>query len=172
MMMKIKWVIARFIERLGFAGYLVVAAAIGLCLVYSLVLLPTKQQLLSIPSSHQSPIQPIQQLTPEEELNQFVTQFPKSNQRVNNIQTIINTASEMGLGLDNIAYKTSHTKEELLSHYHIDFILVGRYQDVRQYLATVMTKMPFASLDALHMDRQSVEQDFIRTRVRLTLHFS
>jgi len=171
-MMRLRWILSRFFERLGFAGYLAIAAALGLGLVYFFAWHPTKQALLSVMNKNQAQVEQVSSLSPEEALSQFSTQFPKKNDRVKSIQTIINTAAEMGLGLDSIAYKTTQAQDDLFNHYHVDFNLVGDYADVRQYLATVMAEMPYISLDTLAMDRQDIEDDFIRTRVRFTMHFS
>jgi hypothetical protein len=172
MMMRIHWFVSRVLERLGLAGYIAIGSVLALLLVYFFSWQPTQQALQSVEDANNAQHMPVNNQNPEEALSQFVASFPNHNNRVQSIQTIIDTAEKMGLGLDNIAYKTTQTQDDLLSHYHVDFNLIGDYVDVRQYLAAVMAKMPNVSLDTLVMDRQNIEQDFIRTRVRLTLHFS
>lgn len=171
-MMWLRWAISRFIERLGFSGYVAIVAALGIGLVYFFALNPTKKALLAFKNNNQVQIEQVKHLSPEEELSQFISQFPRNSVRVKSIQTIINGATEHGLGLDSISYKTTSIQNDLLNHYHVDFNLVGGYSDVRAYLANVMAEMPNISLDKLTMDRKDIEDDYIRARVRLTMHFS
>ena len=170
-MMWLRWTLSRVFERLGFAGYVAIIAALGIVFVYLFALQPTKKALLSV-INNKAQVEQVNKLSPEEELSHFVSQFPKNKVRIKSIETIINTATENRLGLDNISYKTTKVQGDLFNHYHVDFNLVGDYADVRSYLANVMAEMPYISLDKLAMDRKDIDDDYIRVRVRFTMHFS
>lgn len=172
MMMRFNWILSRTIERLGLAGLMALSALLALLCMVFFALLPAKQSLSAMETINISNQANPSRLSPEEALNAFVARFPNNAQRVAGIRTIVDTAAAMGLGLDNIAYKTKMIQGDRLNHYHVDFNLVGNYADVRQYLASVMADMPTASLDSLSMDRQDTEQNYIQARVRLTLHFA
>ncbi|HSR01526.1 MAG TPA: hypothetical protein VLM20_01930, partial [Methylophilaceae bacterium] len=155
-MMWLRWTIFRFLERLGFAGYVAIVAALGIGVVYFFGIHPTKNALQLVLNKNQVQVEQTKNQSPEEELSQFVSQFPRNNVRVKSIQTIIDGATENGLGLDSISYKSTKLQDDLFNHYHVDFNLVGNYEDVRSYLAKIMAEMPYISLDKLLMDRKDI----------------
>jgi hypothetical protein len=169
---RLHWILARFTERLGLAGTIAATAFVATITAFFMTWLPNKTRLAQIQTTPKIIESTVKTSSAQDQLNLFLTHFPKTSARVSSVQTIVDKAKSMGLGVDNISYKSDQPQDDRLSHYHVEFNLIGAYPQMRQFMATLMATMPYASLDTITMTRDDIGQDFIQTRVRLTLHFA
>lgn len=171
-MARLHWLLARFTERLSIAGYAAIVTLLATILAIVGLWLPAKNKLLALENAPKLVQSAIKTESDQDRLNAFLAKFPQASSRMNSVQTIVDTAKSNGLGIDNISYKSEQAQDDRLTHYHIEFNVIGAYPPLRSFIATLLAKMPYASLDTLSMTRDDANQDFIQTRVRLTLHFA
>jgi hypothetical protein len=174
-MHQVKWIVIRFIERLGVAGSLALFLAIFCVGFTSIVLAPTQAALTILNSQKEAPIETIKAKrlpSKAEQLQTFTQQFPPLANRTANVQKIMALAQSMQLALDEISYKSEQRPDDVLTHYHIDFSVLASYPNMRQFLSTLLTALPNASLDAIYISRENTNDEVVATRVRLTLHFA
>lgn len=173
-MSQLKWIVLRFVERLGLVGIIALLLAV-FCIVFtSFVLIPSQAALSVLNAQKDMPLEIVASKplpTKAEQLQAFTQQFPPLANRTANVQKIMAVAESMKLALDEISYKTEQRPDDALTHYHIDFSLVTSYANVRQFLSTVLATLPNASLDAINISRENTADEVVSTRVRLTLHF-
>ncbi len=178
-MQQLKWMILRFIERLGVVGNIVLLLA-AFCIGYTcFVLIPTQTALAVIESQtnaqNHAPIDIVSSKpTPSkaEQLQAFTQRFPPLANRTASVQKIMALAQSMKLAVDEISYKTEQRPDDVLTHYYIDFSVIASYPSTREFLGNVLASLPNASIEAINFSRENTSDELVTTRVRLTLHFA
>lgn len=172
MMKRMQWVGLRLAEKLGAIGLMVIATAL-ICIVFVFFAwLPARESFnaLKVVKNHTSEHVAPMVLTPAERLQKFAGLFPKRMERAAQIQSIMSKAKALDLIVDNVSYKTDQQANALLSNTHVDFTINSTYPEMRTFLNSVLTDMPFVSLDQLTISREDIASDVIEVRMRLTLH--
>lgn len=171
-MNRIQWYGLRFVERLGITGLLAIAVGV-FCLIFVFTsLLPAKSLFSTLQAVKQSESMRVvkHELTPEENLQNFVKRFPTLSQRTSAIQDIMGKAKALDMEVDNVSYKTDRQSGSKLSKTYVDFTVYCTYPEMRTFLNSVLADMPFVSLDQLTISRDDVVTDVVEVRMRLTLH--
>ncbi len=173
-MNRIQWHGTRFVEQLGVTGLLAIAMGLfGLVFVFT-SWLPARSVLAALQTvKHSESIPAVKrELTPQENLQNFVRHFPMLSQRTSAIQEIMGKAKALDLAVDNVSYKTDRQSGSQLSKTYVDFTVYCTYPEMRTFLNNVLTEMSFVSLDQLTISRDDAATDVIEVRMRLTLHLA
>lgn len=167
MMNRMKWMLTRFADTLGWPGLVALAFVIGFLLYLPLVRWPAQQRLemLSTASLQQG----VTHSVPETSASTFLKQMPKPESLPHELQTIFDTAEGYGLLLDEVAYSKVRKQDERLERYHVDFAIDAPYPNIRIFLAEIMAAIPSAALNQLALTRDEVQSGDVHARVRLTL---
>jgi len=87
-----------------------------------------------------------------------------------NLSALLGYAKDAGLTLAEADYDHATDPKAGLALEGIGLPLTGTYGSLRTFCETTLLRMPFASLDSIHLKRISVASDAVEARLHLTLY--
>jgi Tfp pilus assembly protein PilO len=168
MMNRIKWIMTRFADTLGWPGLITLAFIIGFLLYFPFVRWPAQHR-LEILATQSLQHGATNSGLAETSASAFLKQMPTPESLPQELQTIFDTAEGYGLLLDEVAYSKVRKQDERLERYHVDFAIDAPYPNIRIFLAEIMAAIPSAALNQLALTRDEVQSGDVHARVRLTL---
>jgi hypothetical protein len=112
----------------------------------------------------------VDQDTPGEQLAAYYKFFPGTRSAPQWLEKIYNAARAQHLVLDQGEYRPIPERTGRLLRYQITLPLRGSYAQLRNFLATVLTDVPAASLDHISVERHKIGDPTINAKIKLTLY--
>lgn len=163
------------LEPLGVAGILGLGVLLFCVPFYLTAVVPAEHELETRQSAAErykarSPYQPVSQDNRTEELRRFQGLFPPVDRLTDELELLYSLTTDARLELQQSEYRLEDRGPGLAA-YRITLPINGTYQQVREFINTVLAKMPNASVDALRFERKKVGDVRIETQMRLTIYF-
>lgn len=108
--------------------------------------------------------------TREEQLHTFYGFFPPLSTLPDWLERIYAAAEKNGVVLEIGEYRLVQERGWRLARYQLTLPVKGSYQQVRGFVAQVLTDVPAAALDEIGFRRDAAATDRIDVRLRLTLY--
>lgn len=160
----LRWLLNKYLITLGSGGVLGIAILVCCLFIYTTKIAALDDQIntvefkLSQTNSNsiklvpQSP-SPIQ--TTAQDVSTFYNIFPLGASLPKNLDAINEVAIKYRLILNHGDYKLTQTKQGQLSRYEIVFPVVGKYTQIRHFIADVLLKLPALALSDLQIKREN-----------------
>ena len=166
--------VERWLRRIGPAGVLGVGVLLACAGFYVDALAPIEDQARAQRIALErlrarTPYQPVTSAGRGEDLQRFYTLFPSTPQLTDQVERLHRLARKSGLELAQGEYRLERRPEGLWA-YRVTLPVRGSYNQFRSFLASVLTDMPIASLDALRFERKKALDTQLEAQVRLTLY--
>lgn len=164
----------RWLRRLGPAGVLGIGVALACAGFYVQALAPLEESIVAQRAAlerlqSRTPYQPVSSDGREADLARFYALFPSTAQLTDQVERLHRLARASGLDLAQGEYRLERRPEGLWA-YRVTLPLRGNFGEFRRFLASVLTDMPVASLDALRFERKKPLDTQLDAQVRLTVH--
>jgi hypothetical protein len=88
------------------------------------------------------------------------------------VKTLFALAAKTGLSLSQGEYKSGRDKNARLHTYQITLPVKGSYKAIWEFGLLALRAMPFASLDEISFKRETVTDNNVEARLRLTLYLA
>lgn len=109
-------------------------------------------------------------LAPDEQLANFYGAFPALDAAPDLLGKIYQAAGRHGLDLPHGEYRVKRERTGGLLRYQVILPVHGTYTQVRDFLAEVLKQIPFAALDHVSFERETIGQTRVEARISLTLY--
>jgi Tfp pilus assembly protein PilO len=174
----IYWVLGKFTKALGLWGLIGIAIIVA-CFMFYLAKIETLDQEIKAAQSEldytkkestvlvTAQVAPIQ--TSTQEINEFYRRFPAGASLPKWLSLIDGIAIKQHLILNRGDYKLSQTKQGQLLRYEIVLPLVGKYTQVRQFIALALLKLPALALSDLQIRRENSLSPTVEARLVFVL---
>ena len=154
-----------------------VALMVGSFLFYMTQVLALEQEImvaqLELDKIKNKPAVLAVQTTPAQtsahEVSEFYKIFPKGASLPQWLSLIDQSALKQHLVLNRGDYKLSESKQGQLLRYEIVLPVVGKYTQIRQFIADVMQKSPALALSDMQIKRESTTSPTVEARLVLVL---
>lgn len=83
---------------------------------------------------------------------------------------VFDTAAESGLELAQGEYRLTEVREAGLRSYQLSLPVVGRYADIRAFIAHALNADPALALTALQLRRERIEEVEVEAMINFTLY--
>jgi Tfp pilus assembly protein PilO len=107
-----------------------------------------------------------------DQLTAFYAFFPRTDSTADWLARINQAAQSSRVTLQSGEYKLERRSEQKLARYQITLPMTGTYGQMREFIGTVLSQVPAASLDEVTLRRENVASQQIEARVRFTLYLS
>lgn len=160
------------LRRLGAPGVLGIGVLLGCAGFYLNALLPARAQAhaerLALEQLAAGPAgRPL--ASADGALERFYALFPAPADLSGELARLHRLALASGLELSQAEYRLEH-REAGLWTYRANLPVRGNYVQLRQFLSTVLSDMPAASVDALRFERRKAADTRLEALVRVTLY--
>lgn len=108
----------------------------------------------------------------DENLRRFDAILGEPRQVERQLKEVFALAERHGLSLRQGEYRSSVEPRSGLQTYQVDLPLKGSYGAIWEFALDVLRALPHASLDDVAFRRDSIGQDGVEARLRLTLHLA
>lgn len=178
-MIRLHWSLSRRRLRLGRVGSIGLGLFALSLTFYLSALRPAQNKLTQLQASMVSLHERIRntanalrsnQDSPAEQLVTYYKFFPAPATTPEWLNKIYAAARSQNLQLEQGDYRANREKAGKLIRYQITLPVKGTYLQLRQFVATVLTEIPAASLDQISFERQKIGDDVIEAKIRLTLY--
>ena len=102
-------------------------------------------------------------------LNRFMNSLPKRSELPKILGQVFSLAGTSSVTLDKGRYEMSPTRSGHLAQYRMTFPIKGRYPDIRKFIDSVLTTVPSAALEGLHIERKAVGDDSVAADLRFSV---
>jgi len=170
----ISWLLAQYNKKLGLFGMLGLAITISCCLIYMLIIVPLKEQLVLVQQQLESAksdemvlasTQKSSVVDITQEIVAFKKSLPQSNTLPQWLSVIDKSALKQGLKLNRGDYKLTRTKQGELSRYEIVLPVAGQYIQIRQFIANVLQQLPALALGEVKITRENTLTSIAEARL-------
>lgn len=107
---------------------------------------------------------------PRVQLVRFYQSFPPGGSVPDSLELIYAIARANHLELTEGDYRISQRKHGQLSEYQLTLPIKGSYPSIRDFLNTVLSQLPSASLDNVAFERPKIGEPAVQVTVHLTLY--
>jgi hypothetical protein len=160
---------AYYVTRLGPSGVTGIAALVAAVVIGLTALLGTRsasEDLLSRISAvqlhHAAP-------TPEQELARVVTTLPPRERMPQIVGEVLQQATAAGVPLGTGHYSFSPASAGRVARYELEFPVTADYPQVRDFINRTLQKVPYATLDKLHIERKAIGDGTVKADVRFVV---
>ena len=80
-------------------------------------------------------------------------------------------AGKHGLKMDQVQYRTTHTRQDNLEVYEIELPLLGRYRDIRGFIEDIETSEMFLIITELNLEGESSQRNAVQVQLSLATYF-
>jgi hypothetical protein len=95
--------------------------------------------------------------------------FPSFAQNGDDVATILAQAHAANLTLGSAQYQIVGDRSGPLTTYEVVLPVKDRYVSIRRFVALVLSSVPNAALQEIHVERQAVNGDVLEARIRFDL---
>ncbi|MGH8642541.1 MAG: hypothetical protein ACRET6_12580 [Burkholderiales bacterium] len=106
----------------------------------------------------------------DEQLLKFYGHFPALSTLPDWLERVYGAAEKNGVALEIGEYRLVQDKNWKLTRYQLTLPVRGSYQQIRGFIAQVLTDVPASALEEIGFRRDTVGSDRIDARLRLTLY--
>lgn len=110
------------------------------------------------------------QASRDEQLLKFYGHFPALSTLPDWLERVYGAAEKNGVALEIGEYRLVQDKNWKLTRYQVTLPVKGTYQQIRGFIAQVLTDVPASALEEIGFRRDTVGSDRIDARLRLTLY--
>lgn len=110
------------------------------------------------------------QASRDEQLLTFYGHFPALSTLPDWLERVYGAAEKNGVALEIGEYRLVQDKNWKLTRYQLTLPVKGSYQQIRGFIAQVLTDVPASALEEIGFRRDTVGSDRIDARLRLTLY--
>lgn len=110
------------------------------------------------------------QASRDEQLLKFYGHFPALSTLPDWLERVYSAAEKNGVALEIGEYRLVQEKNWKLTRYQVTLPVKGSYQQIRGFIAQVLTDVPASALEEIGFRRDTVGSDRIDARLRLTLY--
>jgi hypothetical protein len=107
---------------------------------------------------------------PAGQLQEFYRHFPAPETVPDTLQAIFDAASAANLGVEHAEYHMAAEPVGELSRYDVIIPLKGRYSQMREFLARILTEHQNLVLDGISFNRQTAAEIGVEAQLHLTLY--
>lgn len=108
--------------------------------------------------------------TPDRNLALFYGALGEKRYVEQQVKTLFGIAAKTGLVLRQGEYKSGYDRNAKLHTYQVNLPVQGSYGQVWQFALLALRAIPFASLDDISFRRDTIGQEHVEARLRLTLY--
>jgi hypothetical protein len=167
--------IERRLERLGTAGVLGLGVLLACAGFYVSALIPAERELTAGRAAlerlgSRSSYRVVSTDGGTEDLYRFYGLFPTVDRLADELERVMRLARAADLDLAQGEYRLERGAAGLAS-YRVTLPVRGSYPQIRDFLASVLRKIPTASVDTLRFERKKANDARLEAQIRLTLHF-
>lgn len=177
------WLLGRLAKLLGVWGLLGIAIIVASSTFYITNIVKAEQQLnlaqyeLDHTQKNETkvvvqPVVPqpvVSAQTTAQEISKFYKIFPAGASLPKWLNLIDETALKQHLILNRGDYKLTQTKQGQLSRYEIELPVIGKYTQIRQFIADVLQKLPALALSDLQIKRENSLSPTVEARLVFVL---
>lgn len=98
--------------------------------------------------------------------------IPSARQRGRDLELLVATAQQAGLGLERADYSLGAATAGALTRVEATLPLTGSYAGVRRFVADVLNALPHAALESLQLERANAQAKDLQVTARLVLFYS
>lgn len=174
-MNKLKWLVFRWADTLGFpglSGVFLLAVAIA---AYFMLLLPGNARIADLAGELQKAktVHPkvVVLDTDAQRLQKFYAFFPAKQNAPDLLEKIYVAAQDAGIQLKQGKYSYTIGKTGRLGEYQINLPVKGSYVQIRKFIAGVLNEVPSAALDEVSFKRETVAGTDLDAKIRFTIFF-
>lgn len=169
------------VERLGTSGVIGIGLIVFAAAFHMSANLPTEAKITKLRTTAATLQKKLQssgsiardtKLVGSDQLAAFYAFFPRSDSTADWLARINEAARASNVTLQSGEYKYERRSEQKLARYQITLPMVGTYGQMREFIGTVLSQVPAASLDEVTLRRDNVASQRIEARVRFTLYLS
>jgi len=106
----------------------------------------------------------------DEQLLKFYGHFPALSTLPDWLERVYGAAEKNGVALETGEYRLVQEKNWKLTRYQLTLPVKGSYQQIRGFIAQVLTEVPASAIEEIGFRRDTVGSDRIDARLRLTLY--
>lgn len=106
----------------------------------------------------------------DEQLLKFYGHFPALSTLPDWLERVYGAAEKNGVALEIGEYRLVQEKNWKLTRYQLTLPVKGSYQQIRGFIAQVLTDVPASAIEEIGFRRDTVGSDRIDARLRLTLY--
>lgn len=110
------------------------------------------------------------QASRDEQLLKFYGYFPALSTLPDWLERVYGAAEKNGVALEVGEYRLVQDKNWKLTRYQVTLPVKGSYQQIRGFIAQVLTDVPASALEEIGFRRDTVGTDRVDARLRLTLY--
>jgi Tfp pilus assembly protein PilO len=173
------WLLSRLAIKIGTWGLLAVGLMLVSLLLYISKMTKLEQDILSVQDAlnkaqrsaavvTSAPVVAAQ-LTMRD-VSAYYQQLPKGSALPSYLNTINQAAMQQHLILNRGDYKLTQLKKAEFSRYQIVFPVVGKYTQIRQFIAIVLEKLPALGLSDVQITRENSLSPTVEARLEFVLY--
>jgi Tfp pilus assembly protein PilO len=178
---RIRWQGLRFASRFDAPALVALVAGCLVILFHVFVLVPQQRGLASAARTdgdlRTAPARAVQQVVRTEDaealaLERFYGFFRGGERQPDVIARLVVMAGELGLAYRRIDYRPIPETSLGLDGFQIQIPLAGAYPDLRNFVSTVLTRMPTMTLDQIEITRRKDGRDGVEAQVSFSYHYA
>jgi Tfp pilus assembly protein PilO len=175
---RIRWWLRRWIPMLGWPGMLAIGLAAISLSFYVSTLYPLKNRLKELNLAEAANKEKIKNDnakavgggSPSEQLDAFYSHFPKEADSPKWLGKLALVAESNGLKLTAGEYKVTNDKSGQLIRYKITLPVKGKYSQIRKFLSSLSTEIPYMALENVQFERNKIIESDVQANVNLVLY--
>ena len=173
------WVLSRFAKKLGVWGLIAIALLLVSLLFYVMSITKIEQEIISAQNTldhahkNEAVITSIPVATTQvtmRDISNYYHQLPMGSDLPQYLSVIDEAALKQHLTLNLGNYKLTQTKKAEFSRYQIVFPVVGKYTQIRQFIAIVLEKLPALGLSDVQITRENTLSPTVEARLEFVLY--
>lgn len=173
------WEAGRYAGRLGVVLWLVVLLLVAITVFHLLVLAPQQRKLDEQRTLSKTSRQDVGRMvarvaqgagTEDASLDRFYEFFRNDQSQSDVIARLSVTATDMGLTMRRIDYRPLPESSLRLAGFQIQLPLSGTYPDLRNFVSTILSRMPTVTLDQIEISRAKEGADLVEAQLLLSYY--
>lgn len=177
---RIGWTGRRMLARFDMPALFALAGCVLLVLFHLLVLVPQQRGLEAAArvdgNLRTAPAHAVQQVARTEDaeaiaVERFYGFFRGAERQPDVIARLAVMAGDLGLAYRRIDYRPLPESSLALDGFQIQIPLAGTYPDLRNFVSTVLARMPTMTLDQIEITRRKDGKEGIEAQVLFSYHF-
>ena len=173
------WILSRLAKMLGAWGLIAIVLILASMLFYVTTITKIEQDIiatqnaLNLAQNSEAVITPITmaatQLTMRD-ISNYYHQLPMGSKLPQFLTAIDEAALKQHLTLNRGEYKLTQIKKAEFSRYQIAFPVVGKYTQIRQFIAVVLAALPALGLSDVQITRENSLSPTVEARLEFVLY--
>ena len=173
------WILIRFAKKLGAWGLIAIALMLASLLFYLTSITKIEQEIIAAQNAlnhaqkNEAVITPIAVAATQlsmHDITAYYHQLPIGSVLPNYLRVINEAALKQHLTLNRGDYKLTLIKKAEFSRYQIVFPVVGKYTQIRQFIAAVLATLPALGLSDVQITRENTLSPTVEARLEFVLY--